>query len=492
MALLYLAVLALFGWLMITRRLTATLALPLTALAIALIALVQGIVHGQPPLVVLDDLVQNVFEAGVGRLAAAIFAVILGAVLAAQMKLSGAAERIVRYAAEYAGEDQFWLGFVLLIAIALLFTVLGGLGAVILVASVTLPLLLTLGYEPKVAGALFLFGLSLGGTLNPANWALYKGVLELPEQTIVPFATVMFSIFLTVCIAYLMVQTRGPWQKRAPLIVGLIVVAAVIRWLIVAQPAAWLVLKQVLAWGMLAILAVLILLVIARKIGRMAGSGWLAGPDNWLSALAVLIPLLLLLWSSLNAGLSIATVPPPPAAAAADIPATPAQPLPFAIPILTALLAGVIFAAIAGYDRDGQSLNRLMRALHEGVGAAAPAVVLLIGIGLLLQATALGPVQESITPWIAHLPIHTIPGFIATFFVLSPLALYRGPLSAVCATRRTWSGWSTTRCTTSSGRRRSWACFRTWTCSAVCSTRWARSRAGRSGSRALGRSIRWC
>ena len=63
----------------------------------------------------------------------------------------------MRYAAEYAGEDRFWLGFTLLLVSALLFTVLGGIGAVILVASVMLPLLLTLGYEPKVAGSLFLF-----------------------------------------------------------------------------------------------------------------------------------------------------------------------------------------------------------------------------------------------------------------------------------------------------------------------------------------------
>ena len=48
--------------------------------------------------------------------------------------------------------------------------------------------------------------------------------------------------------------------------------------------------------------------------------------------------------------------------------------------ILTALLAGVMYAALAGFDRDGQSLNRLMRALHEGVSSAAPALVLLHGI----------------------------------------------------------------------------------------------------------------
>jgi hypothetical protein len=427
-SLLYLAVLALFGWLMITRRLTATLALPLTAIAIALIVLLQAVANGQPALVVLDDLVKNVFEAGVSRLSAAIFAVILGAVLAAQMKLSGAAERLVRYAAEYAGEDQFWLGFVLLLVIALLFTVLGGLGAVILVASVTLPLLLALGYDPKVAGALFLFGLSLGGTLNPANWALYKGVLELPEKTIVPFAATVFGIFLAVCVAYLLFHNRGRWQTRIPVIAGLLLLAGGLVWIARNNSEAWTQLKVALSWAMLALLALLMLLAFIRAIGRGLGSTWLAGPDNWLSALSVLIPLLLLLWSSLNAGLAIATTPAPPVEGAAVDSALPA-PIPFAIPILTALLAGVVYAALAGFDRDGQSLNRLMRALHDGVAAAGPAVVLLVGIGLLLQATMLPAVNGTLEPWVAKLPVHSVPSFIATFFILSPLALYRGPLN---------------------------------------------------------------
>ncbi|MDQ3023517.1 MAG: hypothetical protein M3R04_03895, partial [bacterium] len=97
-----------FGWLMITRRLTATLALPLTALAIALIVLLQATFSGEPALITLSVLIKDVFETGIGRLAGAIFAVILGAVLAAQMRLTGAAEKLVRYAAEYAGEDRFW------------------------------------------------------------------------------------------------------------------------------------------------------------------------------------------------------------------------------------------------------------------------------------------------------------------------------------------------------------------------------------------------
>jgi hypothetical protein len=130
----------------------------------------------------------------------------------------------------------------------------------------------------------------------------------------------------------------------------------------------------------------------------------------------MLPPLLILLWSSLAANL-----------AAASAAATP--PAALAVPINTALLLGIIACALASYAPDGASANRTMQALFEAVGSAGPAVVLLIGIGMLLKATTLPAVGESFAPWLALLPVGTAPGFVATFFVLSPLALYRGPLN---------------------------------------------------------------
>jgi len=99
---------------MISRRLTATLALPLAALSIAVVALIPAALD-LGVLAALSTLMNDVVEAGVTRLSTAIMAVILGAVLAALMNVTGAAERIVRYAAEYSGEDRFRLGLLLLI-----------------------------------------------------------------------------------------------------------------------------------------------------------------------------------------------------------------------------------------------------------------------------------------------------------------------------------------------------------------------------------------
>lgn len=417
MAALFILVIGFFAWLMISRRLTATLALPLTAFAVAALALIGPALHdGLLP--AANTFLTTVVEEGITRLAGAIFAVILGAVLAAQMRISGAAERLVRYAAEYSGEDRFSLGLMLLIVTAVLFTTLGGLGAVILVASVTLPLMFSLGFEPKVAGGLFLLGLSLGGCLNPVNWQLYVDVLKLSPAEIIPFAVLLAAMFFVVCCAFLFyhLQETQDWLRKLLPLGLLLLFAAVAGMAITRLPDVWTATKQILAWTLGLLALILIAAIICRLILLLVvpvSRSWhaFAAPDNWLAGASMLLPLLILLWSSLAGSL-----------------ATEGQ-TPFSVPINTALLLGIIACALASYAPDGASANRTMQALFEAVGSAGPAVVLLIGIGLLLKATTLPAVGESFAPWLQLLPVGTALGFVATFFILSPLALYRGPLN---------------------------------------------------------------
>jgi len=412
LATVFLLILAFFGWLMISRRMTATIALPLAAVSLAVVALIPLALE-QGASAALQVMAAEVIEPGIARLSGAIFAVILGAVLAAQIKISGAAERIVRYAAEYAGEDRFRLGLLLLVVIAILFTTLGGLGAVILVASITLPLLFSLGFEPKVAGVLFLLGLSLGGCLNPVNWALYKSVLLLTTDQIIPFAVLLAALFFMVSCAYLLLAVgAGAWRRNVGVLAALLAVAAAI-WLLVTQaPAAWTMVKHVTAAVLLAILTALAAGLLWRLFSLAAGlrAGWLKQTDNWMAGASVLVPLLLLLWSSLHANLAGGQAK-------------------YAVPILTALACGIAFCALASLTRDGAGGNRLMKALFDGVAAGGPAIVLLIGVGLLLLATNLPAVVGSFQPIMENLPVGSAFGFVLVFFLLSPLALYRGPLN---------------------------------------------------------------
>jgi hypothetical protein len=229
------------------------------------------------------------------------------------------------------------------------------------------------------------------------------------------------ALFFLVTCAFLLVTFAGGrgWLRQLPALLLLLVIAGGIGAIVAYLPEIWLVIKHLIAGLLLVLLALLGLLLVIRTALLITRRGdeasgaqsWTSEPGNWLAGGSVLVPLLLLLWSTLHANL------------------VGADNVRYSIGILTALTAGILFCALASLSRDGAAANRLMRALFEGVTSGAPAIVLLIGIGMLLKATTLPVVAASFKPVFESLPVGNITGFVAVFFVLSPLALYRGPLN---------------------------------------------------------------
>jgi len=398
-------------FLFIVRPPTA-LVLPVTAILIALVAFAPQIFSGQfaGP---LNAIFGTVIGAGFTRLSALIVAVVLGAVLAAQVEDAGIAKYLVRYAAEFSGDSPFMLTLLLTLVIALLFTNLGGLGAVIMVATTALPLMLAMGLEPLTAGAVFLLALSLGGCLNPVNWQLYISVLGLPQERIIPYALTLFVIFLAVTAAFVFVRVHREQGVRhsemaaaAAVAVAFIAASAVI----LRYPAAFGVVKLALFWALAAVTAALTLAVLARVFTRAA---FLRGRVHGLSTAALIYPLLLLLTANLGKSLNYFGE--------------------FSLGIVPALFLGVLYAHAASWtpartDGGGEA-NRVMRACYGGFKMAIPAILLLFGIGMLLQATMLPQVTEAVRPLITSVIPRTWLLYIAAFTVFAPLALYRGPLN---------------------------------------------------------------
>jgi hypothetical protein len=71
----------------------------------------------------------------------------------------------------------------------------------------------------------------------------------------------------------------------------------------------------------------------------------------------------------------------------------------------------------------------LSAAWIRGIEDVAPAVILMMGIGMLLVAAKTPAVQAAVTPVIAALAPRTPLAYVIVFGLLSPLALYRGPLN---------------------------------------------------------------
>jgi len=396
------------GLVLFLLRPPTALVLPIAAIVIALFALGPRILTGDLS-APLSALCNEVVFGGFMRLAPAIVAVFLGAVLAAQVSEAGIARAIVRVSAEFAGDSPFLLSLLLLLVIAMLFTSLGGLGAVIMVATTVLPLLLALGLDALTAGAIFLFGLSLGGALNPINWQLYISVLGLEQREIVPYALALFVIFLLVASAFVAYKIhRGQGIRIAEALwVGAIAVMFLAAGVAAFRSAAFLAgAKMVLFVALGALLAFFTLGVIARSL---APHRLLPARVNLLSVCALVYPLLIVLF--VNLGNSLGWLRG------------------FTIELVAALFIGVVYAHLASFQPGSGESDRILRACYEGFRLAVPAILLLFGIGMLLKATTLPEVAVAVKPLIsAAIPTRPLP-FIIGFTIFAPLALYRGPLN---------------------------------------------------------------
>ncbi|MEM9382843.1 MAG: hypothetical protein AAGB93_23020, partial [Planctomycetota bacterium] len=175
---------------MITRAMPALIVLPLMGFAIAGGAVVLTDEIGW------IDVLDGVVSKGALSLHKAMIVTLFGGALSFLMQRSGVAEHVVKQGAELVGADPLAVGAFSLLLVALLFSSLTGLGAVIMVSMIVLPMLATVGLSPVAGAGIVLFGTSLGGVINPANWVIYVDTLGVPTDDVKSFALVLFAIVM--------------------------------------------------------------------------------------------------------------------------------------------------------------------------------------------------------------------------------------------------------------------------------------------------------
>ncbi|AAM25718.1 putative transporter protein [Caldanaerobacter subterraneus subsp. tengcongensis MB4] len=335
-----------FAYLMVTQKMPALLALPSMAIVIAIIA-------GMP----LNYIFSNIIGAGAVRLQGAMAAAIFGAILAQIINKTGISDNIVRTAAELGGDRPIAVALAITFAVALIFTSLGGLGSVIMVGTIVLPILMSVGIEPVIAASLLLMGLNLGGLFNVMNYAFYQSALNLDMATIKSFA----------------------------LAFGIIAAVVLLLFIFINVPKK----KTVAAWAMST--------ETHEEKPRV----------SWYALLTPIIPVLLLfIWPLIFKD---------------------AEGKPIQIDIISAMLIGILYGILTTKPREIKNL--LTSSIIEGIKDVAPALGLMIGIGMLLLAVMDKTTAALISPIISKiLPTSKI-GYVLFFIILSPLALYRGPLN---------------------------------------------------------------
>jgi len=328
-----LAIFALAAGLMYARILPALLAVPLMALAIAAVA-------GAGVAGVTSTVVD-----GTVKLETVIVTVILGALLSRVTLATGIAETIVAYAAEFGGDRPAVLAIALCGAVALLFTSLTGLGAIIMVGSIVLPIMMTIGVPRKTAATLFLLAFALGSIFNIAQWTFYTTTFGVERATMQPYAYALATVDLAAFAAFAFVRFRATRGYAT--------------WALPADEPP------------------------ARKR----------------------VPLYALITPALPIVLYFA----------------------FRLNAIEAFALSALYGVVTTSPR--RAIETLTASAIRGAEDVAPAVWLFMGIGMLLVATGLPSVRAALLPIVAAIAPRSWIGYVVLFGVLSPLALYRGPLN---------------------------------------------------------------
>ncbi len=443
-ALLLMVIFLAFVVLLYKKRIAAMLALPVMALLFAVTANVPR-----------DYILEKILEEGPLRFGPAIMAAIFGGMLALFIKNQGIAEGLVRYAAELGGERPLALAFSMMMVTALLFTLLGGLGTVIMVGSIILPIMLSVGIAPLTAACIMLLGLAMGGMLNLGNWQLYISVLGLEQAQVREFMVIVFGLFFVVGTLFCVLSLRRTKLHRfwpAPSETATITVPA-LRRLALLAPLTPLACALFLHWpivpsfivgllftllvssqqGQVAVLSLLVLLANVTGAAKFfpALHATHTGPATGVFEAAIygfLVLLPFILWTAVAIWYASKRLTSWRTNLAL---LTPLVPL-FLIhllhwDIIAAFITGMLLAIVVTVRHE--TIQIFTKSVLEGFESVGPPVILIIGIGILYATVEHPNIRSALQPFITRLTPSSATAFVIIFGLLAPLALYRGPLN---------------------------------------------------------------
>lgn len=334
--------------LLMTKKIPTLLALPLMAVVICVIAGVPAVGTNADGAQI--GWLQTVLEAGTVRMGAAIMAVIFGAWLGELMNKTGVTETIIKKSAELGGDRPLIVTLIMSAAVAVLFTTLNGLGSIIMVGSIVLPILISVGVPAMSAACIFLMAFTCGLTFNIANWKSFSGIFSLEIAQIQSFAIYMLVATVIATLILIVVEFKKNGVKFA-----------------FSAPVEETESKQV------------------------------SGIRGTLAMLTPIIPIVL-----------VAV---------------------FKFPVCPAFIAGIIWILIFTSKSFSKAMNLLVKTCYDGITNSGPAVILMIGIGILYLAVTHAMVKEVLNPFLLAVVPQGRIGYIIFFSLLAPLALYRGPMN---------------------------------------------------------------
>ncbi|MBN1901968.1 hypothetical protein JW926_11655, partial [Candidatus Sumerlaeota bacterium] len=223
-----------------------------------------------------------------------------------------------------------------------------------------------------------------GGTFNPGNWALYETSLGVKRGNVQLASLVMILLYLLMGGIFIFLNIRKKRRRRYFTFATDFQIDPNVK----VNPVS--------------LLSPLVPIFLVFQMSAFAElTNWVKGHYLWLDRASAFVIRIAAFWDKYIG----------------------------AWDFIPAFIAGILFCLVATWDKKGNNIKVLTKAMIEGAESVMPAVLLMMGIGMLLNAVWNPDVSRYLKPMIIHIIPESRILYIIVFGSCAFLALYRGPLN---------------------------------------------------------------
>lgn len=118
-------------------------------------------------------------------------------------------------AAELAGDKPLPIALAFLVVASLIFAASNGLGMVILVGTIIIPIMISAGVSLMTTGAVLLFANGIGVTFSVGTLGVYIDTLGLPLETVTSYSWLCGIPLMIVAVAWIVCSVKGGKVRKA-------------------------------------------------------------------------------------------------------------------------------------------------------------------------------------------------------------------------------------------------------------------------------------
>ena len=199
--------------LMVTRKMPTVVALLVLTVGICLI--------GGVPAFAVDEtgaevgFIKAVIQSGAIKLADAMIVSVFAGWLGMIMEKTRISETMIKKGAELGGDKSLVVTLILFTVASLLFTVVNGLGTVIMVGTIVIPILSAVGVNSFICAAVMLFAYTVGNNSNLASLNVYASMLGADFEKIQLIGGICSVGVYIMGVLFILTQSRKAGKKFA-------------------------------------------------------------------------------------------------------------------------------------------------------------------------------------------------------------------------------------------------------------------------------------